>query len=152
MPKISKNQWIAISVVSFLIATTILAGRDWLIHHDLYSYGLQANWTWINWDWTIYFLELQAVAVVCVLIARSHRLSLLILFEAFILSSTQDLLFFGVWGQGAFPTTSWDWMLWAKIFGEWTTPMQFALSAIALSVGALVAYALPRKVNGVKVP
>ncbi len=152
LPRISKNQWLIISVATFLVGTVIFSGRDYLIHHDLYGWGLQADMSWILKDWLIYFFELQAVAVACVLIARSHRLSLLIFFEAFILSSTQDLIFFGLWGYGSFPSESWTWMYNYQFFGVWTTPMQLAYSGFALLFGGLAAYYLPKKMFGVKVP
>jgi hypothetical protein len=108
--------------------------------------------SWVVKDWVIYYIELQVVAFLAVLAARNHRIALLIVFEAFINSSTQDLIFYGLWGLGSFPTENWSWMIWYQLFGTWTTPMQVSYSAIALSLSSVIAYFLPHKVGKQKIP
>jgi hypothetical protein len=47
--------------------------------------------------------------------------------EIFVLTSTQDLVYFGLW-EGAFPHIEWSWMPFYRIFGSWTTTHQIMLS------------------------
>jgi len=142
---LSNRNLFLLSLLSFLGFTALLSGRDYLIHNDLYQWGLQPDMTWVMKDWAIYACTLQLAVFACAFMVRSHRLSLLVFYESFVLSSTQDLIFFGLWGKGLFPTTSWDWMYYAVWFGSWSTQQQFMLSAVALTVGALVAYLIYRK-------
>lgn len=150
--KLGRSHLVVISVVCFLVFTVFASGRDYLIHHELYSFGLQADMSWIGQDWLIYWFELQLVAFVCAFLVKGYRVHLLVFYEFFINSSCQDLLFFGLWNKMSFPVDSWDWMYWAYLFGSWTTEQQIFLSGICLIVGALIAVLLPKKIGKWKLP
>jgi hypothetical protein len=120
-----------LSVALFAAGILVLTARDQLIHGILYNYGLTFSYAWANWDWTIYFLQFQILAIATALIADSRNL--LVLYEAFVLSATQDLVFYAVWNNMAFPSTEWWWGFGYKLFGTWNTGLQFAWSITILS-------------------
>lgn len=99
---------------------------DYLINKEFYGYGLQFSEQWYSKYGVIYFLLYQLSILFIYL--YSFNIRFLLLFEAFVLSSTQDLIYFGVWGHGEFPEGNWVWMPQYKIFKTWTTKHQILLS------------------------
>jgi len=149
---LKRNQRILIAVSVFVVAVLLFTGLDFLVNSTLYWYNLQYSGDWY-WPYTVMYSALYQVVIVCLgLYSRSWRF--VVLAEAFCLSGTQDLVYFGLWSGGVFPTGSWEWLVTVQFLGfsEWTTLMQFISSGIALSIGALVAFALPKKVREIKAP
>jgi hypothetical protein len=58
-------------------------------------------------------------------------------FEVFLLTSTQDLVYFGLW-HGSFPAHQWVWMFQYTIFGFWNTASQILLSISSLALIAIL--------------
>lgn len=118
-----------------------------MVHGVHYAYGLQFSFDWANIDWAIYFFECQGAVLASALIARS--LALLLVYEAFVLTATQDLIFYGLWHNflriapqqpTVFPTGDWTWMPLHSIFGIWTTTMQFTFSLSSIVLASFIGY------------
>jgi hypothetical protein len=122
----------------FACGILLLTKLDFIINSTFYSYGLKFSMDWY-WQYSVvYFVLLQCFAVGSFLLA--HRRELLILAEAFVLSGTQDLVYFGVWNGGVFPPGQWNWTPYYWMFGSWTTAHQVALSVSSLIVaGSIIA-------------
>jgi hypothetical protein len=63
---------------------------------------------------------------------------MLLVFEAFVLSAGQDLIFFGLWNRGVFPLGDWTWMPFYTVFGAWTTMAQFLFTASLTLASCLI--------------
>lgn len=98
----------------------------------LYNYGLLFNAGWYGPYSLGYLLSYQFVILLLVLYSRSWRL--FVLMEAFVLSSTQDLVYFAVW-NGGFPVGDWVWMPLCEVFGGYTLVTQLLLSCGFLGFG-----------------
>jgi len=118
----SKKTWLAI--LFFFGAVLVLTRVDWIINTVLYKYGLQFSYGWYREYTLLYMLLFQLVILpLSVWIQNWYFLGLT---EAFVLSGTQDLIYFGLW-CGYFPSENWTWMVFYEWFGSWTTANQFAL-------------------------
>ena len=124
----------------FACGILLLTKLDFIINSTFYSYGLKFSMDWY-WQYSVvYFILLQCFAVGSFLFAR--RRELLILAEAFVLSGTQDLVYFGVWNGGVFPHGQWNWTPYYWLFGSWTTAHQVALSAAGLLLACITVVVL----------
>lgn len=132
------NRWHVASLILFGLSIIFLSGRDWIVHGLHYDYGLRYDIAWAQIDWNIYLIQLYVAAFSCAFIARSWKL--LLGYCAFVWSSTQDLIFYGVWMQGKFPAGDWTWMGYYSIFGVWTTFHQFIFSFTILSLTIIGVY------------
>jgi len=119
-----------VSVGVFLLATLIFTRLDFLIHSELYGYGLIFSQDWFRTNQVVYSLMYQVVILMVYLYSRNWRLSLIL--EAFVLTCGQDLIFYG-WNGFAYPTCDWTWMPFYAFFGSWTTMHQFYLTLSAVS-------------------
>ena len=136
----SEQKQLAAGAGLFACGILMLTKLDHIVNSTLYGFGLKFSMDWY-WEYSIvYFILLQAVAVASYLFAR--RRELLLMAEAFVLSGTQDLVYFGVWSGGVFPRGQWDWTPYAWLLGSWTTNHQLALSAATLVVAGAVAAVL----------
>jgi hypothetical protein len=115
----------------FCFAVLLLTRLDYLINNTLYSFGLSYSEAWYQEYVLLYFLAYQLV--IFTLLAYTRNLKLFMLFQAFVLTSTQDLIYFGLW-EGSFPAHEWVWMTQYKLFGFWNTATQILLSFSSLSL------------------
>ena len=128
-----------VAIVLFVVGVLLFTRIDFIINKSLYSYGLQFSQNW--------YIEYTGLYVLCYqllilsLFVYSRNFKLLLLMEVFVLTSTQDLVYFGLW-QGAFPTTEWSWMPFFNFFGSWTTAHQLFLSISLNSLAAVAVFAL----------
>ena len=102
----------------FCFAVLLLTRLDYLINNTLYSFGLNYSEAWHQEYGVIYFLAYQLV--IFTLLAYTKNLKLFMFFQAFVLTSTHDLVYFGLW-EGSFPAREWIWMTQYRIFGFWNT-------------------------------
>lgn len=130
------NRYIIVSGLLFVCSILLLSGIDHVVHTDLYSYGLRFSMAWANSYWTLYTLILQIVVIACVLIGKN--LKLLIVYEAFVLSKGQDLIYYLVWNNGVFPSGNWEWQEFYAWFGKWNTLNQVSLVASALLLSSVI--------------
>jgi hypothetical protein len=119
---------VAIGIFSFSVL--LLTRLDFIINNVLYNFGLNFSQAWHQEYSLLYFLTYQLV--IFTLLAYTKILKLFTLFQFFILTSTHDLVYFGLW-QGSFPSHEWTWMPYYSIFGFWDTTNQILLSASSLS-------------------
>ena len=106
------NQNLA-AIVIFSFFVLLLTRLDFLINNIFYSFGLIFSEGWYQEYTILYFLAYQLA--IFVLLAYTRNLKLFLFFEVFILTSTQNLVYFGFW-QGSFPSHEWVWMVQYKIF------------------------------------
>jgi len=126
-----------IAIILFFLFVTIFVVNDKIVHSDLYNYGLQFSYSWANSYWINYNLMYQLSILSLFLYCRSK--TFLIFAETFVLSATQDILFFVL--VGGFPSGEWWWMWQYSMFGTWTTAHQLLTSAVFLAVaGAIIVY------------
>jgi len=118
----SHKVWFAVAF--FFVAVLIFTKLDFLVNSDFYGYGLTFSYGWYREYTILYMLLFQLVILPLSLWIRNWYF--LGLTEAFVLSGTQDLIYFGLW-QGSFPKGDWSWMIWSDFFGTWTTANQFTL-------------------------
>ena len=119
-----------VAIVAFSFVVLLLTRLDFLINNILYDFGLIFSEGWYQEYSVLYFLSYQLV--VFILLAYTRNLKLFVFFEVFVLTCTQDLVYFGLWG-GSFPTQEWVWMIQYSIFGFWNTTSQVLLSFSSLS-------------------
>jgi len=119
---------VAIGLFSFSVL--LLTRLDFIINNVLYNFGLNFSETWHQEYSILYFLAYQLV--IFTLLAYTKSLKLFTFFQVFILTSTQDLVYFGLW-EGSFPSHEWTWMTYYRFFGFWDTTSQILLSVSSLS-------------------
>lgn len=121
-----------IAILAFIGFVVIFTGMDYLVNATLYHFGLIFSNAW--WQpYEMFYTLMFQVAILClVLFSRSWRL--LVVFEAFVLTAGEDLVYFGLWNRGVFPAGNWTWSGLYAIFGSWTTPWQAALTVTALAL------------------
>lgn len=128
---------VMLGVVLFFIAVVLLEGNGYLIHHDLYEYGLRYNEVWAGRDNLIKMALYQFVIFTLLLVHKSWRVW--ILTEVFWYTCSQDLFFYLIWNKGVFPVGDWVWIPFYSVFGRWTTMDQSILSiASVVFVGVLL--------------
>ncbi|MGD2065913.1 MAG: hypothetical protein PVI43_01925 [Candidatus Bathyarchaeota archaeon] len=115
----------------FCFAVLLLTRLDYLINNVLYSFGLSYSELWHQEYGIIYSLAYQLVIFTLLLYTRN--LKLFVLFQAFVLTSTQDLVYFALW-ESSFPASDWVWMNQYSLFGFWNTATQILLSLGSLSI------------------
>jgi hypothetical protein len=147
---LKKTERLLIAVVIFVASVLIFTCLDYLVNSDLYSFGLQFSNGWYS-TYSFLYMALYQIVLVCLLL-YSRSAKLFVVLEAFVLSAGPDLVYFGLWNHGVFPSGNWTWMQNYQLFGVWTTEMQFVFSGFALLLGGLVAYFLPRRITDIKVP
>jgi hypothetical protein len=118
-----------VAIVVFCSSVLLLTRLDFLINNVLYGFGLSFSEAWYHEYSILYFLAYQLV--VFTLLAYTRNLKLFAFFQVFVLTSTQDLVYFGLW-EGGFPSHEWVWMVYYRIFGFWNTTSQILLSASSL--------------------
>jgi hypothetical protein len=124
-----------LALVIFGISVLLLTKLDFLINNVLYGFGLSFSEAWYHEYMVLYFLAYQLIAFV--LYAYTRNLKLLAFFEVFVLTSSQDLVYFGLW-EMSFPATAWTWTIYYRIFGFWNTTNQILLSVTCLAFSALL--------------
>ena len=138
MKSIHKGFGVALSIFLYFC---LLSRLDFIVHRDLYHYGLQFSYEWANEYWIIYFTSYVYFSIVLGLIywLASNRtrndlkvsLGLFITVNLLHLGGLADMIFFGLWAGGLPPdSVMWWWMPWYQIFGVWTSSMQIVLMAI----------------------
>ena len=120
---------VAIGLFSFSVL--LLTRIDFIINNVLYNFGLNFSEAWHQEYSILYFLAYQLV--IFTLLAYTKSLKLFTLFQVFVLTSTQDLVYFCLW-EGSFPSHEWVWMVYYRIFGFWNTTSQILLSVSSLSL------------------
>ena len=120
----------------FFLTVLLLTRLDFLVNKSLYAFGLRYDEGWYVEYSLLYALLYQAVIVMLALYTKSLRF--VAFTEVFVLTSSQDLVYFGLW-QGGFPGIQWAWTPFFHLFGTWTTANQLMLS---FSANAFVATAL----------
>ena len=119
---------VAIGIFSFSVL--LLTRLDFLINNILYNFGLSFSEALYQEYSVLYFLAYQLL--VFILLAYTKNLKLFAFFQVFVLTSTQDLVYFGIW-EGSFPAHEWVWIVYYQIFGFWNTTSQIVLSISSLS-------------------
>jgi len=139
------------AVLLFFFGVLLFTRVDFFVNASLYNYGLQFSENWYSEYLILYGLCYQLLILSLLVYTRS--LKLFVFMEVFVLTSTQDLVFFGLW-QGAFPRIEWSWTPFYRIFGTWTTTHQILLSFSAnlLSSLAIIWFYLykQRQVDSIK--
>jgi hypothetical protein len=95
------NNKLLIGMLIFLIGVLLFEANGFLIHHDLYQYGLQYSDTWADADKIIKFLMYQFLILMPWLYHRSWKL--IIFQEALWYSCFQDIIVYAVWCGMQFP-------------------------------------------------
>src|SRR4030067_305380 len=129
-----------LAVLLFFLGVLLFTRIDFLINSSLYRYGLHFSENWYVEYTGLYALCYQLL--ILSLFVYSRNLKLLALMEVFALTSTKDLVYFGLW-QGSFPTIDWSWMPFYRIFGSWTTAHQILLSFSMNFTASLAIILLP---------
>jgi len=133
---------IVVALVLFFAAVLMLTYMDWVVNGLLYAYGLQFNMAWFERYSFGYFLLWQFTIFTLTYLSTSWRL--LVFMEAFVLSSTQDLFYFGVW-NGGFPVGEWTWMPMYQTLGFYNTAFQVCLSATSMLTAVTVVVLLKKR-------
>jgi hypothetical protein len=120
----------------FFLGVLLFTRVDFFVNASLYNFGLQFSENWYGEYTALYTLCYQLL--ILSLAVYTRNLKLLVFMEIFVLTCTQDLVYFGLW-QGAFPQIDWSWMPFYRIFGTWTTTHQILLS---FSANLLVSLAI----------
>ncbi len=120
-----------VAIVAFSFLVLLLTRLDFLINNILYDFGLIFSEGWYQKYSVLYFLSYQLV--VFILLAYTRNLKRFVFFEVFVLTCTQDLVYFGFWGSN-FPTPEWVLMIQYRIFVFWNTTSQVLLNIFSLSL------------------
>jgi hypothetical protein len=141
------------AILLFFLGVLLFTRVDFLVNESLYNYGLRFNENWYGEYANLYALYYQFLILTLLVYARD--LKLLVFMEVFVLTSTQDIVYFGVW-QGAFPKIDWWWTPFYRIFGSWTTTQQILLSFCANFLCLLatvgLCFAKQRRMTSTKLP
>jgi len=113
------------AILFFFFGVLLFTRIDFFVNSSLYNYGLRFSENWYSEYTTLYMLCYQFL--ILSLLVYTRNLKLLVFMEIFVLTSTQDLIYFSLW-QGTFPQVDWSWMPFYRIFGTWTTTHQILLS------------------------
>ena len=118
---------------------------DFIVHQDLYNYGLQFSYEWANEYWITYFASYAYFSVVIgfIYLLASNRTRKDLKVSAGLsatvsmlqMGGLSDILFFSLWSKGLpSDNVTWWWMPWYHIFGVWTSSMQIALLTLMFVV------------------
>jgi len=127
--------------LSILLYFCLLSRIDFIVHGDLYHYGLQFSYEWANKYWITYFAIYAyfSTAMGFIYLLASNRtkkdlkisIGLVATVNLLQIGGLADILFFILWAGGLPPdNVAWWWTPWFQIFGVWTTSMQIALMAL----------------------
>ena len=126
--------------LSILLYFCLMSRIDFIVHQDLYNYGLQFSYEWANEYWITYFASYTYFSIVIGFIywLASNRTrndlkvsaGLVITVNLLQIGGLADIIFFSLWA-GGLPSNSimWWWTPWYQIFGVWTSSMQTILVA-----------------------
>ena len=127
-------------ILSIFLYFCLLSRIDFIVHRDLYHYGLQFSYGWANEYWITYFASYAYFSIVIGFIywLASNRTrndlkisaGLVITVNLLQIGGLADIIFFTLWA-GRLPPDSimWWWTPWYQIFGVWTSSMQTILMA-----------------------
>jgi len=126
--------------LSILLYFCLMSRIDFIVHQDLYHYGLQFSYEWANEYWITYFASYTYFSIVIGFIywLASNRTrndlkvsaGLATTVNLLQIGGLADILFFSLWAGGLPPdSVMWWWTPWYQIFGVWTSSMQIILMA-----------------------
>ena len=138
MRPIIKGFAVALSIFLYF---SLLSRIDFIVHEDLYHYGLRFSYEWANKYWMTYFAAYAYFSTVMgfMYLLASNRtkkdlkvsIGLVATVNLLQIGGLADILFFSLWAGGLPPdNVAWWWTPWFQIFGVWTTSMQIALMAL----------------------
>jgi len=127
--------------LSIFLYFCLLSRIDFIVHGDLYHYGLEFSYEWANEYWITYFAAYAYFSVVIGFIywSASNRtrkdleisIGLTTTVNLLLIGGLADITFFSLWAGGLPPdNVMWWWVPWCKIFGVWTSSMQMVLMAL----------------------
>ena len=135
--------------LSIFLYFCLLSRIDFIVHGDLYHYGLQFSYEWANEYWITYFTSYAYFSIVIGFVywLASNRtrknlkvsIGLTTTVNLLIIGGLADIMFFSLWAGGLPPDNfMWWWVPWYQIFGVWTSSMQINLMAfISLIVASM---------------
>jgi hypothetical protein len=139
LSKVRSIKYVGVNLFTILYFG-LLSRLDFIVHGDLYNYGLQFSLEWAGNYWVTYSAAYLYFAIVMGsvywLASKRRRedlktslgLSMTVIFLQ--LGGLQDIFFFCLWGGGLPPNgVIWWWMPWYQILGVWNTSMQVSLMA-----------------------
>jgi hypothetical protein len=126
----------AIALTAFSCLVLIYTRLDYLVNDELYFYGLKFSGNWFVTNQIVYILLYQSGILTLQLYHKNLKLTLFL--EAFVVTSTQDLVFFGLWNHGVFPVAQWTWTTYYALIGFWNTNTQI-LASFTVFAGAAIA-------------
>ena len=135
---------IVLAIMLFFLFIMLFTRLDFLINNSLYDYGLRFDEAWYLPYSILYGLSYQCLILLLVFYAKS--LKFFVFAEVFVLTSSQDLVYFGLW-QNGFPSHEWAWSPFFSIFGSWTTTHQFVLSFSALMLASALLLRFPKRTH-----
>jgi hypothetical protein len=147
--RIEINHKTLLCLVLFFVCVLVFTFMDYIVNSVLYGFGLRFDAEWYGMYSAAYFLLYQLAIAMLTLASNSWRL--LVFMEAFVLSSTQDLIYFSVWGKGVFPVGDWSWMPLYQTLGFYNTGLQVVLSGVSMLSATLIIW-LPKKRCGCYYP
>ena len=83
---------------AFCSSVLLLTRLDFLVNNVLHNFGLIFSEAWYQKYYVLYFLAYQLIFFI--LLAQTRNLKLFAFFQVFVLTSTQDLVYFGLWEGG----------------------------------------------------
>lgn len=135
--------------LSIFLYFCLLSRIDFIVHGDLYHYGLQFSYEWANEYWITYFTSYAYFSIVIGFVywLASNRtrkdlkvsVGLIATVNLLLIGGLADIMFFSLWAGGLPPDNfMWWWVPWYQIFGVWTSSMQINLMAfISLIVASM---------------
>jgi len=128
-------------ILSIFLYFCLLSRIDFIVHGDLYHYGLQFSYEWANEYWITYFTAYTYFSIVIGFIywlaSKKTRkdlkvsMGLTATVNLLQIGGLADIIFFSLWAKGLPPdNVVWWWTPWCQIFGTWTTSMQIILMAL----------------------
>jgi len=134
--KIRAHQKLVIASVLFALVVLLFTRMDYVVNVVLYRFGLRFSEGWFS-DYSLAYTLMYQLTILCLFI-YCRRIAFLLLTEVFVLTSTQDLVFFSLWNQGVYPSGQWTWTRYYRWFGSWTTMNQIIYSAVSLTTAFIV--------------
>jgi hypothetical protein len=127
--------------LSIFLYFCLLSRIDFIVHGDLYHYGLRFSYEWANEYWITYFAAYAYFSIVIGFIywLASNRtkkdlrisIGLAATVNLLLIGGLADIIFFSLWAKGLPPdNVVWWWTPWHRILGVWTSSMQIALMVL----------------------
>ena len=146
MKNVFKGFGVALSIFLYFC---LLSRMDFIVHRDLYHYGLQFSYEWANEYWITYFTTYAYFSMVIGFIywlasnrtKKDLRVSMGLAATVSLLQigGLADIIFFSLWAGGLPPdNVVWWWTPWYQIFGVWTSSMQIFLMAFTSLIVAFI--------------